>query len=65
MASFKKFVDWQGKADVKAMSKEEQIAFYINAYNSCCIQGVLDHYPVHSPNDIFFDKLSPKSAAGN
>src|SRR5689334_19463594 len=33
MALFKKFMDWQAKADVKAMSREEQIAFYINAYN--------------------------------
>ena len=57
MATFKKFMDWQAKADVKAMSKEEQIAFYINAYNSCCIQAILDHYPVHSPSDVpgFFD----------
>lgn len=47
MATFKKFMDWQAKADVKAMSREDQIAFYINAYNSCCIQAILDHYPVH------------------
>src|SRR5688572_21997759 len=37
MATFKKFMDWQGTADVKAMSPPEQIAFYINAYNSACI----------------------------
>ena len=62
MATLKKFMDWQAAADVKSMSWEEQIAFYINAYNSCCIQAVLDHYPVHSPNDIagFFDKLKFK-----
>jgi hypothetical protein len=62
MALFKKFMDWQAKADVKAMSREEQIAFYINAYNSCCIQAILDHYPVHTPNDVpgFFDKLKFK-----
>ncbi len=62
MATFKKFMDWQAKADVKAMSREDQIAFYINAYNSCCIQAILDHYPVHSPNDVpgFFDKLKFK-----
>jgi hypothetical protein len=62
MATFKKFMEWQGKADVKSMSREGQIAFYINAYNSCCIQAILDHYPVHSPNDVpgFFDKLKFK-----
>jgi hypothetical protein len=59
MAKFKKFMAWQGKADVKAMPREDQIAFYINAYNACCIQAILDNYPVHSPNDVpgFFDKL--------
>jgi hypothetical protein len=59
LALLKKFMDWQAKADVKSMAREDQIAFYINAYNSACIQAVLDHYPVHSPNDIpgFFDKL--------
>lgn len=41
------------------MTREEQIAFYINAYNACCIKGILDHYPVKSPKDIpgFFDQL--------
>jgi len=62
LALFKKFMDWQAKADVKAMSQEDQIAFYINAYNSCCIQAILDHYPVHTPNDVpgFFDNLQFK-----
>lgn len=59
MAAFQQFMDWQAKADVKSMPREGQIAFYINAYNSCCIKAILDHYPVHSPNDVpgFFDKL--------
>jgi len=59
LAAFEKFMKWQATADVKAMSRPDQIAFYINAYNSCSIKAVLDHYPVHSPNDIpgFFDKL--------
>ncbi len=53
------FMKWQAKADLSRMSREEQIAFYINAYNSCCIQAILDRYPVHSPKDIdgFFDKI--------
>jgi hypothetical protein len=44
---------------VKAMSRGDQIAFYINAYNSCCIKAILDNYPVHTPKDVdgFFDKL--------
>lgn len=53
------FLRWQAKADVAKMPRDEQIAFYINAYNSCCIKAILDHYPVHTPKDVegFFDKL--------
>lgn len=59
LARFERFLKWQASADLKKMSREDQIAFYINAYNSCCIKAVLDRYPVHSPMDIdgFFDKL--------
>jgi len=59
LARFEKFMEWQAKADVKSMSRDEQIAFYINAYNSCCIKAILDNYPVHTPKDVdgFFDKL--------
>jgi hypothetical protein len=58
-ARFDAFLKWQADADLNKASREEQIAFYINAYNSCCIQAILDHYPVHTPKDIdgFFDKL--------
>ncbi len=56
---FEAFLAWQAKANVANMPREEQIAFYINAYNSCCIKAILDHYPVHTPKDVdgFFDKL--------
>ncbi len=59
MARFDAFLNWQAKADVSQMPREEQIAFYINAYNSCCIKAILDNYPVHTPKDVdgFFDKL--------
>jgi hypothetical protein len=62
LAAFDKFMAWQADADVKAMSKEEQIAFYINAYNSACIKAILDHYPVHTPNDVpgFFKDIKFK-----
>ncbi|MEO8495936.1 MAG: DUF547 domain-containing protein [Planctomycetota bacterium] len=41
------------------MPRAGQIAFYINAYNSCCIKAILDNYPLHTPKDVegFFDKL--------
>ena len=59
LARFDRFMKWQAKADVAKMSRADQIAFYINAYNSCCIKAILDNYPVHTPKDVdgFFDKL--------
>lgn len=59
LARFERFMHWQAKVDVKTMSRADQIAFYINAYNSCCIKAILDNYPVHTPKDVegFFDKL--------
>ena len=62
LARYDAFMKWQAEADVSKMSREDAIAFYINAYNSCCIKAILDNYPVHTPNDIdgFFDKLTFK-----
>lgn len=59
LARLDAFLRWQGQADVKKMPRSDQIAFYINAYNACCIKAILDHYPVHTPKDVdgFFDKL--------
>lgn len=64
MARFNAFMKWQAEADLSEMSREDKIAFYINAYNSCSIKAVLDHYPVLTPKDIdgFFDKLKFKVA---
>ncbi len=44
---------------VQVTSKQEQMAFWINAYNACVFQGVLDHYPINSVKDVkgFFDKI--------
>lgn len=54
-----RFLKWQAAADLSEMSRADQIAFYINAYNSCCIKAILDNYPVHTPKDVdgFFDKI--------
>lgn len=40
-------------------SREEQMAFWINAYNACVLKGVLDRYPIPSVKRIagFFDRL--------
>lgn len=59
MNRFAAFLRWQGQVDLALLSREDQIAFYINAYNACCIKAILDHYPVKTPKDIpgFFDQL--------
>jgi hypothetical protein len=59
---FDRYLQWQAEADVSKMTRDDQIAFYINAYNSCCIKAILDNYPVHTPKDVdgFFDKLTFK-----
>lgn len=64
VARFDAFLAWQADADLSKMSREDKIAFYINAYNSCCIKAILDNYPVHTPKDVdgFFDKLKFKVA---
>ena len=58
------FMDWQAKADLVPMTRDDKIAFYINAYNSANIKAIVDNYPVHSPLDIpgYFDKLKYKVA---
>lgn len=46
-------------ADPTPLSKDERLAFWINAYNACVFKGVLDHYPMKSVKDVkgFFDKI--------
>ena len=57
-------LDWQAKADAAGMTRDDRIAFYINAYNSANIKAVVENYPIHSPIDIpgYFDKLKFKVA---
>ena len=40
------------KKDFKAWSKNQKLAFWINAYNAYTIQLILKHYPVKSIKDI-------------
>jgi len=58
------FLRWQAEADAKAMSREDAIAFYINAYNSTNVKMILDNYPLHSPVDVpgYFDKIKHRVA---
>ena len=51
-------------AQPSAWSKDEQLAFWINAYNACVFKGVLDHFPLTSVKDVkgFFEKLTYRVA---
>ena len=46
-------------ADVASLSRDEQLAFWINAYNACVVKGVLDRYPIKSVKEVkgFFDTI--------
>ena len=54
------------ETDVSNLSKEDKLAFYLNAYNATVIKNVLDHLPITSPTDVdgFFKKI-PHKIAGN
>ncbi|MDQ6622596.1 MAG: DUF547 domain-containing protein [Verrucomicrobiota bacterium] len=41
-------------ADTKGMSRDEQLAFYINAYNAWILHEALEKYPTSSVKDLFF-----------
>lgn len=53
------FLGWAEATDPSTLpAREGQLAFWINAYNACAIQGVLERYPVASVKRIsgFFDE---------
>lgn len=39
-------------ATIEASSREEQLAFWINAYNACMLQLVADHYPIQKAGGL-------------
>src|ERR1041385_3835680 len=40
------FVNQLGGASTEKMSRDEQVAFWINAYNALVLRTVIDHYPI-------------------
>jgi len=58
MAKLKAFTEQAATADTSKLSREEALAFYINAYNATTIAEVLKLWPVTSvlKKDGFFDK---------
>ena len=50
--------------DQLGSERRQQLAFWINAYNACVFQGVLEHAPLASVRDVkgFFDKITYRVA---
>lgn len=59
-ARFSPFVASLAAADPAAMSTDEALAFWVNAYNALVIRNVLDHPRITNPLDVpgFFDKIT-------
>ena len=64
---FNAYLNKVADADVSKFSKEEKLAFYINAYNASVIQNVLNHLPIKSPIDVngFFKEYKFEVAGEN
>jgi len=45
-ASLDRFVSSVGTASLDAASPQEQVTFWVNAYNATVLQTVLDHFPI-------------------
>lgn len=63
---FDDYIKRIAEADVINLSKDDKLAFYLNAYNATVIKNVIDHLPITSPSDVdgFFKKITHQ-IAGN
>jgi hypothetical protein len=53
-------VDGIAKENVSAMGKQQQLAFYINAYNAWILHEALGKYPTKSVKDVLFTFFTGK-----
>jgi len=53
-------VDGIASANIGSMGRNEQLAFYINAYNAWILHEALDKYPTKSVKDTFFTFFTGK-----
>lgn len=60
MKDLQSVVDGVASANVGSMSRSEQLAFYINAYNAWILHEALDKYPTKSVKDTFFTFFTSK-----
>jgi len=49
-------------AALERASREEQLAFWINAYNACMLQLVIDHYPIEAGGVGLFGSIRNRVA---
>ncbi len=52
LAALAAVVETMGQVDAKALGRDDQLAFYINAYNAWMLHLVFEHYPVKSVTQI-------------
>lgn len=60
MKDLQTVVDGIGSANVGAMSRNDQLAFYINAYNAWILHEALEKYPTKSVKDALFTFFTSK-----
>ncbi|MEP6956763.1 MAG: DUF547 domain-containing protein [Chthoniobacterales bacterium] len=54
-------VEGIGKQSVGSLSKNEQLAYYLNAYNAWILHEALEKYPTKSVKDTFFTFFTGKN----
>jgi hypothetical protein len=60
MQAIQGVVDGIAKENVSAMGKQQQLAFYLNAYNAWILHEALGKYPTSSVKDTFFSFFTSK-----
>ncbi len=53
MGSFQAYLNTLAGADTKPFSKDEALAFWINAYNAFTIKSILDNIPISGLNPLY------------
>ena len=54
-----------GKAHLEGSSKDEQMTFWINAYNACMLHRVISHYPIKKAGGLLGAKNKLKGRPDN
>jgi hypothetical protein len=60
-----RYIGSLGLTDPRALesaSRNEQLAFWINAYNACMLKVVLDHYPIRAGGGSLFESIRNRLA---